>query len=201
MKILAKSKGGNVSDRPTEAGGNAVSRQTEMSYEAEQLGETAQQVEAPDSSRTAHRLTSPRCVIRSIGERPGSVAGPATKDFKPRVDEMPARSTAFVRSAKVVVQNRLSTAFGFLPALVLRPTWSENRVPVPLRMVGLTRTEDFNGCRNGVIELLGVFRGGVQLRQRERAVLPKSLIDRPNVSSLSLQRKSRLWNSSSVTSR
>jgi hypothetical protein len=35
-------------------------------------------------------------------------------------------------------------------------------------MVWLTRTEDFNSFQNGVINPLGVFRGAIQLRQRER---------------------------------
>ena len=54
MEILAKSKGGRVTDRLEEAGGNAVSRRTETSYKAERLGEAAQHVEALDSSRTVN---------------------------------------------------------------------------------------------------------------------------------------------------
>ena len=54
MEILAKSKGGNVTDRLKEAGGNAVSRRTEMSYKAERLGKAAPHVEAQDSSRTVN---------------------------------------------------------------------------------------------------------------------------------------------------
>src|SRR5688572_1336525 len=54
MPILAKSKGGRVTDRPKEAGGNAVSRRTETPYKAERLGKTAQHVEAQDSGRTVN---------------------------------------------------------------------------------------------------------------------------------------------------
>jgi len=54
MEVLAKSKGGNVSDRLKEAGGNAVSRRTETSYKAERLGKAAPHVEAQDSGRTVN---------------------------------------------------------------------------------------------------------------------------------------------------
>lgn len=54
MEILAKSKGGRVTDRLKEAGGNAVSRRTETSYKAERLGKAAQHVEAQDSGRTVN---------------------------------------------------------------------------------------------------------------------------------------------------
>ena len=54
MEVLAKGKGGRVTDRLKEAGGNAVSRRTETSYKAERLGEAAQHVEAQDSSRTVN---------------------------------------------------------------------------------------------------------------------------------------------------
>ena len=52
MEVLAKGKGGRVTDRLEEAEGKAASRRTETSYKAERPGEAAQHVEAPDSSRT-----------------------------------------------------------------------------------------------------------------------------------------------------
>ncbi len=99
MQILAKSKGGNVSDRPKEAGGNAVSRRTETPYKAKRPGETAQHVEAPDSGRTVNDAVvqlqftflsgetcptehSPQCI-----DTPAIPAGPASYSAEESVDD------------------------------------------------------------------------------------------------------------------
>ena len=97
MEVLAKSKGGRVTDRLKEAGGNAVSRRTETSTTnaarrcpAERLGKAAQHVEAQDSSRTVNDAVvqlqftflsgetcpterSPQCI-----DTPANIAGPAS---------------------------------------------------------------------------------------------------------------------------
>ena len=76
MEVLAKSKGGNVSDRLKEAGGNAVSRRTETSYKAERLGKAAQHVEALDSSRTVNDDSASRYVkpfaMPAVGKATGT---------------------------------------------------------------------------------------------------------------------------------
>ena len=98
MEILAKSKGGRVTDRLKEAGGNAVSRRTETSYKAERLGKAAQHVEAPDSSRTVNDAVvqlqftflsgetcpterSPQCI-----DTPANIAGPASYSAEESAD-------------------------------------------------------------------------------------------------------------------
>ncbi len=99
MEVLAKSKGGRVTDRLEEAGGNAVSRRTETSYKAERLGEAAQHVEAQDSSRTVNDAVvqlqftflsgetcpterSPQCI-----DTPAISAGPASYSAKESADD------------------------------------------------------------------------------------------------------------------
>ncbi len=99
MQILAKSKGGNVSDRPKEAGGNAVSRRTETPYKAKRPGETAQHVEAPDSGRTVNDAvvqlqftflsgeTCPTEHSQQCIDTPAIPAGPASYSAEESVDD------------------------------------------------------------------------------------------------------------------